>query len=168
MVVSSSRPQARIAAAYSTIIISKKLPQEHLDIKDHVTELTEHINILKAELEKSREQVMLEATHVLERKIENENQAKVKLFNDEGEDVFFPRQPRLHDGKQRERLLRSVAEMERKNVRINWPHMRMLGYGDKVISEYFKSAESSPKEGLPDQRRAKKRKVEEAPVFDPQ
>jgi len=42
----------------------------------------------------------------------------------------------------------------------------MLGYGDKVISEYFKSAESSPKEGLPDQRRAKKRKAEEALVSD--
>ena len=41
------------AAAYSTIIISKKLPQEHLDIKDHVTELTEQINILKAELRKA-------------------------------------------------------------------------------------------------------------------
>ena len=141
------------AASYSTITITKKLPQEHTDIKDRVTELTEQINVLKAELEKSKEQVMEEAKNVVEKKIENENLAKIKLFNEEGGHVIFTKQPRLHDGKQRDRLLRTVAEMERKKVRINWPNLRMLGYGDKIISDYFKSVDKSPREYLPDQRR---------------
>src|SRR5690606_32436144 len=98
----------------------------------------------------------------IEKKIENQNHARVKLINELGEEVFFQRQPRLHDGKQMERLLRSVTQLEKNKARINWPNLRMLGYGDKVIADYFKSAESSPKEGLLDQRRrSKKRKVQD-------
>ena len=82
------------------------------------------------------------------------------MLNSEGEEVTFQRQPRLHDGKQLERLLRAVAELEKNKVRINWPNLRMLGYGDKAISDYF---HASPKEQYPDQRvlrNKRKRKID--------
>ena len=150
------------AASYSTITISKQLPQEHTDIRNHITELNEQINALKAEIMKNKQELMQEAEQVIERKIEIQNHANVKLIDELGEEVIFQRQPRLHDGKQMERLLRAVAKLEAKKVRINWTNLRMLGYGDKVIAEYFRTAKDSPKKGLLDQRmKSKKRKVDE-------
>ena len=148
------------AVSYTTVIISKQLPQEHADIKDRVTELDEEASALKAELAKSRAQVIEETTEVVEKKIENLSRADgVKLHNSEGEEVIFRRQPRMHDGKQLERLLRAIVELEKNKVRINWPNLRMLGYGDQVIKEYFNSGEH------PDQRRKKKRKIEQVVVL---
>src|SRR5690606_35897070 len=100
------------AASYSTITISKQLPQEHTDVRDQVTELNEQINALKAEIMKNKQELMREAEQVIERKIENQNHANVKLIDELGEEVIFQRQPRLHDGKQMERLLRAVAKLE--------------------------------------------------------
>ena len=83
------------------------------------------------------------------------------MFNSEGEEVTLQRQPRLHDGKQLERLLRTVTELEKNKVRINWPSLRMLGYGDKAISDYFtlSSTEQYPDQRVP--RNKRKRKIDQ-------
>ena len=151
------------AVSYTTVIVSKQLPQEHTDIKDRVTELVEEVSVLKAEFTKSREQVLEEATQVVEKKIKNLTRADgVTMLNSEGEEVTFQRQPRLHDGKQLERLLRAVAELEENKVRTNWPNLRMLGCGDRAISDYF---HASPKEQYPDQRVHRKRKIDQVLVL---
>ena len=48
------------AVSYTTVIVSKQLPQEHTDIKDRVTELAEEVNVIKAQITKSQEQVLEE------------------------------------------------------------------------------------------------------------
>src|SRR5690606_18980086 len=90
----------------------------------------------------------------------------VKLLNSEGEEVLFRRQPRLHDGKQMERLRRTIVEMEKNKVRINWPNIRMLGFGDRVIKDYFDSVKKLPAEQCLDQRRQKKRKIDQVVMSD--
>lgn len=143
------------AAAYTTVKVSKQLPQEHTDVKDLITELRTQVEALKQEIAKRKTEVLEEATEVVEKKLENISRAQgVKLMNDDGQEVLFQRQPRIHDGRQMERLMRAVVDLEKHKVRVNWPSLRALGFGDKVISDYFKSADQ-----LPDQRRPKRRKT---------
>ena len=52
------------AVSYTTVIASKQLLQEHTDIKDRVTELAAEVNVIKAQIIKSQEQV-LERPHKL-------------------------------------------------------------------------------------------------------
>ena len=52
-------------------------------------------------------------------------------------------------------LLRAVVDLEKNKVRINWPNLRMLGYGDKAIGDYFNASPTA------DQRVQRKRKFDQ-------
>ena len=152
------------AASYTTVVISKHLPQESTDFKNQITELTQDVSVLKAEMAKTRKEILTEAEQAVEKRMRILKQVDgVGLLNEEGKEMLFRRQPPIHDGKQMERLLRSVSELEEKKVRVHWPNLRKLGYDDKVITDYFKATKDAAIEGLPDQRRvntSKKRKLE--------
>ena len=146
------------AVSYTTVIVSKQLPQEHTDIKDRVTELAEEVNVIKAYITKSREQVLEEATQVVEKKIKN-------LTSRWG-----------HDAQQRERRgylpatatparWKTTREVAPNRCRVgeeqstgHWPSLRVLGYGDKAISDYFTLSST---EQYPDQRVQRKRKIDQ-------
>ena len=99
------------ARSYTSVVITKKLNDVPVDVKDSITSFEAQLKAFDERFEQQRKQETLER---IQRALD-EN-LYVKLLNSEGKEVQLRKQPRLRDGKQLERMEKSVADLEQQKV----------------------------------------------------
>ena len=67
------------------------------------------------------------------------NDEKAEEKKDVNEPVEIPRNTTARDGLGLERLIKTIAEMKRQDIKISIKILKELGYGSRVITEYKKT-----------------------------
>ena len=128
------------ATSYTTVVISKKLNDVPLDVKDSISAFEAQLKAFDERLEQQRKKETVER---IQRALDES--LYVKLLNVQGQEVQVRKQPRLRDGKQLERLKLAIAELEQQQVSLTYRNLLAMGFGMRVLRDFFVAKQKQKK-----------------------
>jgi hypothetical protein len=109
--------------SYCTVKIVKTIPEQKENIEQAFAALQSKVKVLEGKLAAIRWDI---------------SNFDITLTNRSGVEVIYKKQKKKRDGRQLERLLEHVDQLDKDDVPITWHTLRKLGYGGATIQKLLK------------------------------